>query len=433
MNEKARHLSASFSTWRKMYELMDRVLGPTPEAAFAPISTSCLGVRRQIWTEKPKAMFSRTVKTADWQYSPRRLQRPRGPVAEEVHAAMKQQPGGDLEAVGGANIAAVSAEAGARCDEYSDLFVHPVAIGTRRAQVGLETDGRGRAFDIWASLETLIRHSPAGVDLAPALTRSSTRSSAGPSGHVCLPINWPIDILSRTIPCPNPSPSPPSKTPPCATCRRRPTSTRSRRGGSRSSGARGGSACSCAPSRSFRWRSARRSGREGNELKNRLEAAHDARKAELEQARLTHVIESERLDVTLPGRRCRAAACTRSRRRMRDMLAAFGAMGFQVAEGPEVELDYYNFEALRIPEDHPARDMQDTFWLDHEQDGRALDAAAHPHVAEPDARSWRSTSRRSASPCPARATATRRRTPRTSGCSQVELLAVDEGISHEPT
>ena len=45
-------------------------------------------------------------------------------------------------------------------------------------------------------------------------------------------------------------------------------------------------------------------------------------------------------------------------------------MGFQVAEGPEVEWDYYNFEALRIPEDHPARDTMDTFWLDYEKDGK---------------------------------------------------------------
>jgi phenylalanyl-tRNA synthetase alpha chain len=52
------------------------------------------------------------------------------------------------------------------------------------------------------------------------------------------------------------------------------------------------------------------------------------------------------------------------------MLGAFRSMGFSIVEGPEVELDYYNFEALRIPADHPARDMWDTMWIDHEAAGR---------------------------------------------------------------
>ena len=86
--------------------------------------------------------------------------------------------------------------------------------------------------------------------------------------------------------------------------------------------------------------------------------------------------------------RCRAAtvssaACIPITQTMRDILAALGEMGFQVVEGPEVEWEYYNFDALRIPEHHPARDTQDTFWLDHRRTA-AVAAAAHPDLAEPD-------------------------------------------------
>jgi phenylalanyl-tRNA synthetase alpha chain len=111
-------------------------------------------------------------------------------------------------------------------------------------------------------------------------------------------------------------------------------------------------------------------GRESNELKLRLEAAFEARKSELEQQRLTQVIESERIDVTLPGTPLPKGRLHPITQTMRDMLAAFTSMGFQVAEGPEIEWDTYNFEKLRIPQDHPARDMWDTLWIDYEKDGR---------------------------------------------------------------
>lgn len=74
----------------------------------------------------------------------------------------------------------------------------------------------------------------------------------------------------------------------------------------------------------------------------------------------------ERIDVTLPGRRY-----TRGRRHpitatRDDILAVLSSLGFEVAEGPEIEHDFYNFEALNIPRDHPARDMQDTFYIDED-------------------------------------------------------------------
>ena len=111
-------------------------------------------------------------------------------------------------------------------------------------------------------------------------------------------------------------------------------------------------------------------GAAANRIKVRLEALHEERRRELEQARVAQVIESERLDVTLPGPPLPNGRLHPITQTLRDVLHAFETMGFQVAEGPEVEWDYYNFEKLRIPADHPARDMWDTLWIDQQQQGR---------------------------------------------------------------
>lgn len=111
-------------------------------------------------------------------------------------------------------------------------------------------------------------------------------------------------------------------------------------------------------------------GTEGNALKQRLEAAYTERLAALEQQQLSRVIESEGVDVTLPGPPLPRGRLHPVTQTLRDMLAAFTSMGFQSVEGPEIEWDRYNFEALRIPQDHPARDMWDTLWIDYEVDGR---------------------------------------------------------------
>jgi phenylalanyl-tRNA synthetase alpha chain len=74
-------------------------------------------------------------------------------------------------------------------------------------------------------------------------------------------------------------------------------------------------------------------------------------------------LASEFVDVTLPGRRQSIGRTHILNRVTDELIEVFGGLGFQLAEGPEVELDYYNFEALNIPKDHPARDMQDTFYF----------------------------------------------------------------------
>jgi phenylalanyl-tRNA synthetase alpha chain len=111
-------------------------------------------------------------------------------------------------------------------------------------------------------------------------------------------------------------------------------------------------------------------GAEANRIKIRLETLYQERRQQLEQARVAKVIEGERLDVTLPGHPLAAGRLHPITQTLRDVLYAFETMGFQVEEGPEVEWDSYNFEKLRIPADHPARDMWDTLWIDQEQEDR---------------------------------------------------------------
>jgi phenylalanyl-tRNA synthetase alpha chain len=110
-------------------------------------------------------------------------------------------------------------------------------------------------------------------------------------------------------------------------------------------------------------------GAAANEAKVRLEAAYEERIEHLRQAQLRRVATEERLDVTLPGRPQPRGRLHPIMQTLREIEAAFGGMGFAVVEGPEVELDYYNFEALRMPPGHPARDMWDTLWVDSEATG----------------------------------------------------------------
>lgn len=82
------------------------------------------------------------------------------------------------------------------------------------------------------------------------------------------------------------------------------------------------------------------------------------------RAKVKDKLASQRLDITLPGRRVRRGHCHPLRLAMRDAQDIFTDMGFSVYLGPEIETDYYNFEALGVPADHPARDMQDTFYVE---------------------------------------------------------------------
>jgi phenylalanyl-tRNA synthetase alpha chain len=101
-----------------------------------------------------------------------------------------------------------------------------------------------------------------------------------------------------------------------------------------------------------------------NEAKQRLESVYEARESSFAETALHARLDAEWLDLTLPApppRRGHLHPITRIQRELEDL---FVSLGFTVLDGPEVETDYYNFDALNIPGDHPARDMQDTFWLD---------------------------------------------------------------------
>jgi phenylalanyl-tRNA synthetase alpha chain len=101
-----------------------------------------------------------------------------------------------------------------------------------------------------------------------------------------------------------------------------------------------------------------------NQTKVRVQEAIEARRADLEQEALRARLAGERIDVTLPGRGQRPGGLHPITRALRRIEHLFANAGFEVAEGPEVEDDYHNFEALNIPAHHPARAMHDTFYFD---------------------------------------------------------------------
>lgn len=103
-----------------------------------------------------------------------------------------------------------------------------------------------------------------------------------------------------------------------------------------------------------------------NEVKVRLEDVFTGRQESLRQELMQQKLASEKLDVTLPGRRQRFGYKHPISQVTEEIVEIFAALGFGVAEGPEIEKDFYNFEALNIPKDHPARDMQDTFYVSDE-------------------------------------------------------------------
>ena len=105
-------------------------------------------------------------------------------------------------------------------------------------------------------------------------------------------------------------------------------------------------------------------GAEVNAVKKLLNEQISERKETLQRAAIAAQLAAESLDVTLPGRREDLGALHPITRTIDRMAAYFAALGFKVVEGPEIEDDYHNFEALNIPAHHPARAMHDTFYID---------------------------------------------------------------------
>lgn len=106
-------------------------------------------------------------------------------------------------------------------------------------------------------------------------------------------------------------------------------------------------------------------GQIANEVRNQLESELEQKTKDLKEAALTRKLEAEKIDVTVPGERPGLGRLHPVTTVLNELKDIFLGMGFDVAEGPEIEYDYYNFEALNLPKNHPARDTQDTFYIDN--------------------------------------------------------------------
>ncbi len=107
-------------------------------------------------------------------------------------------------------------------------------------------------------------------------------------------------------------------------------------------------------------------GQISNEIREKLESFLQQKSALLEEKELEMKLKAERIDVTLPGVKKNIGSIHPMNKIVREIEDIFLGMGFEIAEGPEVERDYYNFEALNLPKEHPARDMQDSFYITEE-------------------------------------------------------------------
>ncbi len=103
-----------------------------------------------------------------------------------------------------------------------------------------------------------------------------------------------------------------------------------------------------------------------NDLRNKLENKIQEKEKLLEEKLLNEKLESEKIDITQPGKDCKVGALHPTSDVIDKLTDICVNMGFSVVEGPEIETDYYNFEAMNIPKNHPSRDMQDTFFITNE-------------------------------------------------------------------
>jgi phenylalanyl-tRNA synthetase alpha chain len=173
----------------------------------------------------------------------------------------------------------------------------------------------------------------------------------------------------------------------------------------------------------------KRLGGEANRLKLELESALEERRRELAERKLAAVVEGGRLDVTLPGRPKRVGRLHLVTQTMREIVGIFSSMGFTVYEGPEVETDYYNFEALLLDRDHPARDMQDTLYVDELRDGE-YPFLLRTHTSPNQVRFMEGRQPPIRVIVPGKCYRNEATDPTHEWMlTQVELLAVDEGIS----
>ena len=177
-----------------------------------------------------------------------------------------------------------------------------------------------------------------------------------------------------------------------------------------------------------------RVGEVANRVRDEVERLLAAARARIADAALEEELRGPPIDVTLPGRallpRGRRHPVTRA---AEEIAAIFGRLGYEVASGPEIELDWYNFEAINIPRDHPARDMQDTFYLDDAALCRKVEPGSvvlRTHTSPVQIRAMK----RAGKPpvrviCPGRVYRSDYDQTHTPMFHQIEGLCVDEGIT----
>ena len=171
-------------------------------------------------------------------------------------------------------------------------------------------------------------------------------------------------------------------------------------------------------------------GRRVNQARTTLQAELAARRAELEAERDQALLEAERVDVTLAGRVPPRGAVHPNTRTIDEIVDIFIGLGYRVVGGPEVETDWYNFQALNIPPDHPARSMQDTLYIEGGHGGEAESLVLRTHTSPVQIRAML------AGPPPVYVVAPgrcyRADTPDATHLpvfNQAEILAVDRGLT----
>ncbi len=173
----------------------------------------------------------------------------------------------------------------------------------------------------------------------------------------------------------------------------------------------------------------RKAGQAANALRVELEGAHRAKEEELREATIRKAQTLGRIDVTLPARPLPSGRLHPISQTQRDIVDAFVAQGYSVIEGPEVELDYYNFEALRIPKDHPARELMDTFYVEG-SDRSDQKVLLRTHTSPNQIRFMEKNRPPIRIVCPGRTYRNEATDPTHEWMiQQIEVLAVDEGLT----
>ena len=163
-------------------------------------------------------------------------------------------------------------------------------------------------------------------------------------------------------------------------------------------------------------------GQQINQAKRALQQAIETRRESLEQASLNNLLRQESIDVTLPGRRRAGGGLHPVTITLDRITRIFSAAGYEVAEGPEIEDEYHNFEALNIPANHPARAMHDTFYIEPGTVLRTHTSPVQVHVMEQGEPPFRMI-------CPGRVYRCDSDLTHTPMFHQVEGLLVDEQVS----